>query len=414
MPTVGESLSRAQARRVALAAQGIGTPRRMPPTTVRAIDAVMAHTQLLQIDSVNILARAHYLPIYSRLGPYRRELLDRAASATRSRPIRVFEYWAHVASYLPVADQPLLRFRMQAARDQAWGSVRRLASERPDLIAQVRDEVAALGPVTARELTPDTPAGRDNWGWNWSAVKIACEWLFFTGELTSAGRTASFERRYDIPERVFPAEILAAPTPARADATRTLVERSARAHGVGSVYCFRDYFRLGVAETARAVTELVEAGTLIPVRVQGWDRQAYLHRDARLPRRVGAATLLSPFDPVVWERARTEALFDFFYRIEIYVPAHKRIHGYYVLPFLLGDQLVGRVDLKADRATGTLRVLSAHREPRAPGHTAEALAGELRRLAGWLGLERIAVVPVGDLAGAVESVLAGGPVEVAG
>jgi uncharacterized protein YcaQ len=401
MPTTSlERISLREARRVALAAQGFSGAQRTPPTTLRAIDKVLEHTQVLQIDSVNIVARAQYVPIYSRLGPYPRDLLDRASTGTPRRPARVFEFWAHEASYLPVELQPLLRWRMAAAHDHAWGSVVRVARENPGLVERVREQIAALGPMTARQLSPTTTAGpKTNWGWNWNEVKVACEWLFYTGEITSAGRTSSFERRYDLPERVLPAHVLATPTPSTADAIRGLVERSARAHGIGTIGDLSDYFRLGVAQTRAAVLDLVEAGTLAQVQVEGWTKPTYLHVDARRPARVQASALLSPFDPLIWERTRAEALFDFFYRIEIYTPAHKRVHGYYVLPFLLGDRLVARVDLKADRAAGVLRVLAAHRERGAPAQTAEALAVELRRMAGWLGCDDVQVLPLGDLAG---------------
>jgi len=391
-------LSLREARRIALAAQGFSGIQRTPPTTLRAIDRVLAHTQVLQIDSVNIVARAQYMPVYSRLGPYPRELLDKAATGTVRRRARVFEYWAHEASYVPVETQPFLRFRMGRARENAWPGIARVFDENPGLVERVRDQIAALGPITARQLNPGAITSKQNWGWNWNEVKVACEWLFYTGEITSAGRTTSFERRYDLPGRVLPAEILAIPTPPKDVAIRALLERSARAHGVATITDLRDYFRLAVAETVDGVAELVEDGVLLPVKVETWTKPAYLHVDARRPTRLSASALLSPFDPVIWERARAEALFDFSYRIEIYTPAHKRVHGYYVLPFLLGDRLVARVDLKADRVAGVLRVLAAHREPAAPAHTAEALAGELRRMAGWLGCDDVLVLPSGDLA----------------
>ncbi len=387
-----------QARRIALAAQGFSGVQRTPPSTVRAVDAVLARTQLFQIDSVNIVARAQYMPMYSRLGPYPRTLIDKAATGSPARPARLFEFWAHEASYVPVETQPLLRHRMADARDHAWGGIVRLAEENPGLIERVLDQVGELGPVTARQLDPAAVTSRTNWGWNWNEVKIACEWLFYTGAITSAGRTSSFERRYDLPERVFPAHVLATPTPTKEEAIRGLVERSARAHGVGTVKDFSDYFRLPVADTTAAVLDLVEDGTLQPARVEGWTRPAYLHSEAVRPARLSAAALLSPFDPVVWLRSRAEALFDFTYRIEIYTPSHKRVYGYYVLPFLLGDRIAARVDLKADRAAGVLRVLAAHRERSAPPHTAERLAAELRRFAGWLGCDEVQVLPVGDLA----------------
>jgi hypothetical protein len=272
------------------------------------------------------------------------------------------------------------------------------------VLAAVRDR----GPVTARHLEEEFSTGprtKEHWGWNWSESRKVLDYLYLVGDVAIAGRTSQFEVLYDLPERVLPAAVLDAPTPAPQDAVTELVRRAARSHGVASTQCLADYYRLrlqsapGAPSVRVAIEHLVETGELEPVSVQGWKRPAYLHRDARLPRRVSARTLLSPFDPLVWERARTEALFDFFYRIEIYVPAEKRVHGYYVLPFLLGDRLVARVDLKADRSAGVLLVPGAYAEAGAPSGTAEELAAELRRLAGWLGLDDVAVGGRGDLAG---------------
>ncbi len=389
-----ESLSSAQARRVALAAQGfLDRPHAVP--TMRTLLRTVERTGVLQIDSVNVLQRAHYMPLFSRMGPYDTALLHRAAER---RPRRLVEYWAHEAAYMPVELWPLMQHRMATADTKAWGGPRRIAREQPELVQWVLDEVRDRGPVSAREVEGDVERVKDNWGWNWSAAKQALEYLFFAGRVTVARRGPAFERLYDVPERVLPPEVLALPTPTPQEAARALVERAARSHGVASVQCLRDYYRMDVAPTKQAVAELVEDGVLLPVTVQGWHRPAYLHRDARLPRRVDAAALLSPFDPVVWERARAEALFGFRYRIEIYVPAEQRVHGYYVLPFLLGDGLVARVDLKADRAAGVLVVQGAYAEPGHPSHTVEALAAELRVLAGWLGLERVEVRTRGDLA----------------
>src|SRR3954452_22898594 len=238
---------------------------------------------------------------------------------------------------------------MANARDYAWGSMTRIVDQQPDLVAWVLDEVRGRGPLTAAEIEHDAPRRKDHWGWNWSVVKQAVEWLFYTGQVTAAERTTSFARRYDVPERVLPQRVLDAPTPAPEDAFRALVEMSARALGVAADRELRDYFRLPVEGYRRAVAELVEDKVLVPVTVAGWKQPAYLHHEAKVPRWVRAATLISPFDPLIWERDRTERLFDMNYRIEIYVPAPQRLYGYYLLPFLLGDQFAARVDLKADR-----------------------------------------------------------------
>ncbi len=400
-----QSLSSGQARRIALAAQGFLDPRPARPT-MRTFDRTLARTGVLQVDSVNVLQRAHYMPLYSRMGPYDVDLLRRAAE---KRPRRVVEYWAHVQALMPVDLWPLMRHRMddhRATRGK-WGFV----AENDALEANLLDELRDRGPSTARDLDDGLPRARDNWGWNWSETRRVLDYLYASGQVAIASRNSQFEIRYDLPDRVIPSAVLAQPVPSRAEATRELVRRAARSHGVATTQDLRDYYRMPVSDTASAVADLVEDGELLPVRVDGWKRPAFLHRDARLPRRVGGRALLSPFDPVVWERARTEALFDFHYRIEIYVPAAKRVHGYYVLPFLLGEHIVARVDLKADRqfdaGAGRLVVKAAYAEPGAPPETAGELAAELRQLAGWLGLGTVQIEPRGDLAPALaaESVL---------
>lgn len=405
--TAGERLTRLQARRVALGAQGLTRSRPAGAVTGRHLRSTLRRLGFFQIDSVNVLQRAHLMPLYSRRGPYDLEIFHRAGGRA---PRAMFEYWAHVATFVDVDLWPAMAHRMQDA-GRMWGGPRRVAQERPDLVAAVLDLVTDTGPVTARDVDAvlgGSERDRSHWGWNWSDVKSALEYLFFTGAVTSARRNAQFEREYDLPERVIPADVLARPALPADDAHRVLVEHAARAHGVGTEPCLRDYFRTKPAPTQRAVAELVDAEVLVPVQVEGWDRPAYLHRDAARPRSVGARTLLSPFDPVVFERTRTEQLFGFRYRIEIYVPQPRREYGYYVLPFLLGDALVARVDLKADRLGGRLVVHGAWAEPSAPARTAQELAAELWTLAGWLGLEDVVVGERGDLAPALARAL-GGP-----
>ncbi|MEU4241545.1 crosslink repair DNA glycosylase YcaQ family protein [Actinoplanes sp. NPDC026619] len=402
-----EQLSVAQARRITLAAQGFLDPKPGGATDMRHLRRVLRRLHLIQMDSVNVLQRAHFMPLYSRLGPYPAELLERAAYR---KPRELFEFWGHEASLITTDLQPLFRWRMAKAADLAWGSMTRIGREQPELVAWVLDEVRDRGPITAAEIEHDAPRRKDHWGWNWSVVKQALEWLFYSGQVTAAERTTSFARRYDLPERVLPAAVLDAPTPAYPDAIRALVELSARALGVAAEPELRDYFRLPVEGFKRAVAELVDDQVLTPVTVPGWKQPTYLHHQAKLPRWVRAATLISPFDPLIWMRQRTERLFDLNYRIEIYVPAPQRLYGYYVLPFLLGDQFVARVDLKADRKAGVLRIPAAWREPAAdPAETAVALAAELHRLAGWLGLSAIEKPERGDFAGPLAAALAGVP-----
>jgi uncharacterized protein YcaQ len=390
-----ERLPAGLARRIALAAQGFGEPRPSAPVGTRQLGRLADRLAVLQIDSVNVLSRAHYLPAFSRLGVYPRAALDELSGRRRA----LFEYWAHEASYLPVRLHPHLRWRMSTAEQHAWRSMVQIQRERPDYVAEVLAQVRESGPIKASDLVGPR-ADRPKAMWNWHAGKVALEWLFYAGVLTARGRTAGFERIYDLTERVLPAEVVQAPTPEPADAVRELVRTAARALGVATERDLRDYFRLRPERARQAITELADAGELQPVEVAGWNTPAWLHPQARRPRWIRARALVSPFDSLVWERPRVERLFGFRYRIEIYTPAAKRVHGYYVLPFLLGDQLVGRVDLKADRQAGALRVQAAHVEEGAErALVCTALADELRLMADWLELDDLHVADRGGLSG---------------
>lgn len=387
-PAKQQSLSLAQARRLALTAQhfgaGAGGVR-----GIRTLGTTVGKLGLLQIDSVNVLVRSHYLPLYSRFGGYDADLLDRAAYGGQRRVL--FEYWGHEASLLPLALHPLLRWRMERAKrgEGTWASLRRYAKDHAPLIDAALKQIAARGPLGASELE-DAGRAKGGW-WGWSQGKKTLEWLFWTGAVTTA-RRRNFERLYDLTERVLPPEVIAAPTPAKEEAQRRLMTIAARALGVATLRDLRDYFRLPAEDASRRLTELVEEGLLIPVNVEGWKQQAYLSSGARLPRSVNAAALLSPFDSLIWERQRTERLFGFSYRLEIYTPAHKRQHGYYVLPFLLGDRLVARLDLKSDRQRRCLQVRGGSVEKGiAAAEVAEPLAAQLQLLAQWLRLEQVEI-----------------------
>jgi uncharacterized protein YcaQ len=391
-------LSIGAARRIALAAQGFGKPRPTQPPSVNRIEALIRQLGLVQLDSVNVFVRSHYMPVFSRLGPYDRARLDRIAGHGTGRiDRRLVEYWAHEASLFPIDVHPLFRWRMAAVDTEAWGSISRIAREQPELVAETLELVAERGPIRARDTGAVRPAPRPGHMWNWHEGKVALEHLFFTGRV-GAARRVNFERLYDTIDRVVPAEIRERATPDPADAQRELVRVAARALGVATEPDLGDYFRLPRAASKARVAELVASGELTPVEVRGWGAPAYLWPEARRPRRLHARALLTPFDSLIWFRQRTERLFGFRYRIEIYTPAAKRTHGYYVLPFLLGDTLVARVDLKSDRQRGALLVQGAFAEDGIDrDRVAAELAEELRLVATWLDLERVSVARNGDL-----------------
>ena len=396
-----------EARRIALAAQGLDAPR--PRSSTSSGPAALLRTVdrlgVLQIDAVNVLARAHFMPLFSRHGPYVAERLDVAAYGP-SRTL--FEYWGHQASLLPVTMQPLFRWRMQRAGslEQIYAGLARFVRERRAYVDTVLAEISERGPLRANELS--SSVARTGGWWGWSDAKRALEFLFWAGLVTTSTRK-NFERVYDLTERVLPPNIVATATPTIEDAQRELVRISARALGIGTDDDIADYFRLGLGAVRPRIAELVEQRALVPVRIEGIAKPAYLAAGARVPRSATGRAILSPFDPVVWYRARTLRFFDFHYRIEIYTPEHLRKHGYYVLPFLDGERLAARVDLKADRLASptTLLVQAAHLEPGADlAATAASLAEELREIASWLGLERIKVVRKGSLASALARAVA--------
>jgi uncharacterized protein YcaQ len=392
-----ETLSAKDARRIALAAQGFGRPRPPAPGKRHLLSTIQA-LGVVQIDSVNVVSRSHYLPLFSRLGGYDRALLEDLAWG---RKPALAEYWAHEASLTPLSTHPLLRWRMQDALDGVgvWKNVAAFLRSHADFIDKALAAVAERGPLAASELELGAK-GEGGW-WGWSEGKRAMECLFWTGRLTTVTRRGSFERVYGLPERVLPKAIVQTPTPDRAEACRELLKISARAMGVATERDLRDYFRLSVADARAGVASLVADEILAPVAVQGWDQPAYLWPDARRPRSIKGSALLSPFDNLIWFRERTERLFGVRVRLEIYTPAHKRTHGYYVLPFLQNEAITARVDLKADRKAGKLLVLAAHAEPDANEETATILAKELFLMASWLGLSGVEVRPLGDLAPAL-------------
>jgi uncharacterized protein YcaQ len=400
------------ARRIALGAQGFTEPRAGGDVSRRHLKRVLDRVRLIQLDSVNVAVRAHYMPLFSRVGPYETAVLDDAAWTHSARkPRQLVEYWAHEASLLPVADWPLFRWRMREYEAKYAHRYASLLKNAPALFDDVLAAVKELGPIGAGPLedalglaegrAKKAPGG---W-WNRSAVKHACEWLFATGELTT-GTRRGFQRLYDLPERVLPPEVLSAPPVPDEEAARQLMLRAAAAHGIGTEPDLRDYYRLRPSRSQVALAELVDEGLVEAVEVRGWSQPAYRDTAAKTPRKVTGRALLCPFDPLIWRRERTERIFDFHYRIEIYVPEPKRVYGYYVFPFLLDGELVGRVDLKTDRAAGVLRARGVFAEPGVDhARVAVELAAELRTMADWLGLDSVSVGDKGNLAGALAKVL---------
>lgn len=395
-----ETLTAAQARRVALAAQGFGRPKPQAVGT-RQLNDALHRLGVLQLDSVNVFERSHYLPLFARLGAYDKSDLDRLTFSKKSRYV---EYWAHVAALIPLETWPLWRWKMREYREKWESDPDSWMSRNREMLDWLRTELAEKGPQQAGKIEHESGSKRKGGWWEWSEVKTGLEYLFFVGDVVPAGRKR-FERTYALAEQVLSPELLAVDIPKR-EAIRQLLLASAAAHGVGTVRDLADYFRLPQTYAAGVLAELAEEGALQPVTVKGWDRggralRAYLHPEARIPRSIETVALLSPFDPVVWERERALRLFDFHYRIEIYTPAPKRIYGYYTLPVLVDDRIVARVDLKSDRQNGVLLVQSAWHEPDQPTGYEARLAEQLRRTAAWQGLERIEVRDRGSLATAL-------------
>ncbi|OHV06038.1 winged helix-turn-helix domain-containing protein [Mycobacterium talmoniae] len=399
-------LTALQARRIAVAAQGFTAPKPRGPVSRAHLRRLISRIQVLQLDSVSVAVRAHYAPVFSRLGRYDRELLDRAAWAHSARQPRLLvEYWAHEAALMAVDDWPLLRWRMRQYTHGRWGS--QIVRANPKLADDVVAAVTELGPSTAGQIEAHLAArprrGKGAW-WNRSDTKWVAEALFAAGVLTTATRVG-FARHYDLTERVLPPQVLAREVDDD-EAVRALTLRAATALGVGTAADIRDYFRLSAAQVKPALAKLVADGELEPVEVDGWPGGGYLRAGQVVPRGDTGTALLCPFDPLIFFRPRVARLFGFHYRIEIYTPAAKRQYGYYVWPLLADGQLVGRVDLKADRDRDALHVVGAFAEPdQAPGQVAAALAGELHGMASWLGLGGVSVGERGDLVDALRAAL---------
>ena len=384
------ALSIADARALALAAQGFDTPRPANKATQRHVNSLISRLGVIQIDSVNVLVRSQELPLFSRLGNHDRNAIPKATESQK-----IFEYWGHEAAHLPVEIHPLFRWKMEAARlgkARHWG-LTSFYDDNKAFVKRMLKHVETNGPTTARELSTRTEkrgADKKTW-WDWDESKTALEYLFLTGQLMSRGRGTDFARIYDTPDRVLPMNILIASTPNEHDARKQLLVRSAIAQGVATATDLADYYRQKPAAVKPLITELLEEGELREVAVDGWAEKAFVHRSAKLPKQLHATALLSPFDSLVWCRPRNERLFDFHYRIEIYTPKEKRKFGYYVLPFMMNGQMVGRVDLKADRANSKLLMHSVHTEKGIKRATInDSLNNELRAMALWLGLDKVA------------------------
>ncbi|POH58431.1 winged helix-turn-helix domain-containing protein [Arthrobacter glacialis] len=407
---MGASLSLSQARRIALKAQGLASVRSAQPVTAREVGRTFAQLQLVQIDSVNVLSRSHYLPFFSRLGPYDTAVLNSLAGRS---PRKLMEYWAHEASFI----RPEHFHDLRPWQKRRWvGSAAMETGLRETLEASILQVLAHSNPLTAREIKArighEETVSKDHWGWNWSAVKRALEGLFERGVVGVASRNEQFERRYSLIEKILPPARRGQWAPGEAvdsaikeESLTRLISAAAQAHGIGTTRCFADYFRLPPKAAEHAVKQLVAAAELTPVTVVGWPEPTYVHATVRTPRKATGQALLSPFDSLVFERRRLERLFNFHYRLEIYTPEHKRKYGYYVLPFLLGENIVARVDLKADRQAGVLMVRGAFAEADAPADTAHHLATELELMAQWLGLGAVVVLDHGDLAATLRAAL---------
>jgi uncharacterized protein YcaQ len=382
-----DSLSIADARRIALAAQGFDTARPKTKATQRHVDVLIARLGVVQIDSVNVLVRSQELPLFARLGNHDRNAIPKATEAQK-----LFEYWGHEAAHLPVDLHPLFRWKMDAARTGKvthWG-LTSFYEENKAFVKRTLKHVATNGPTTSREFSTRTEK-KGTW-WDWDEAKVALEYLFLTGQLMSRGRGSDFARIYDTPERVLPQRVIDAPTPSEHDARKQLLVRSAIAQGVATASDLADYYRQKLATVKPLITELVEEGELREVAVDGWTEKAFVHRNSKLPKQLHATALLSPFDSLVWCRPRNERLFNFHYRIEIYTPKEKRKFGYYVLPFMMNGEMVGRVDLKSDRANSALLAYSVHTEKGVKRSSInDALNTELHAMATWLQLDQVQI-----------------------